>query len=58
MDEAVGGEEVAAEEVEGVAVDVGDLAAGFGEDEGAGGDVPGFEGEFEEAVEAAGGCVA
>src|SRR5581483_11042872 len=58
VDDAVGGQGLAgAAVVEGAAVHVGDGAAGFGDEEGAGGDVPGIEVEFPEAVEAPGGGV-
>ncbi len=57
MEGAVGGEDLGGPLGEGV-VEIGDAAAGFGEDEGAGCDVVEIEVEFPEAIEATGGGVA
>ena len=57
VDEAVGGEDLAAVEGELAAVEVGDAAAGFLEQQIAGGGVPGIEAELPVAVEAAAGDV-
>ena len=52
-----GGDEVAVAEVPGCAVDAGEEAAGFVDEEGAGGDVPGLEVILPVGVEAASGEV-
>ena len=57
VDEAVGGEDLAAVEGELAAVEVGDAAAGFLDEEIAGGGVPGIELELPVAVEASAGDV-
>ena len=54
MNEAVCCEDVLAEEVELGAVGVGDEGAGFGGDEAAGGDVPGFKTVFPKDFDLAG----
>lgn len=58
VEEAVCGEDVLAEKVEGFAVCIGDAAARFFYDQASRCDVPCFQAEFPVAVEAAAGCIA
>ena len=55
VDEAVGGEDDGAAELVGISGEVGDFAAGFFDEQDAGGGVPGFQAKFPEAVETADG---
>jgi hypothetical protein len=51
MDEAVAGEELFAVDIEWLVFEIRDASAGFGDEERAGGDVPGAKTVFPESIE-------